>query len=66
MAARFVADLLQGMQDRLVGILRAACVLPAGVDLRLDIEHERHPQHPQHIPGEAKRVRGRVLLQVWM
>ena len=31
--ARLIADLLQGIQDRLVGILRAACVLPAGVDV---------------------------------
>ena len=31
--ARFIADLLQGIQDRLVGILRAAGVLPAGVDV---------------------------------
>ena len=30
--ASFIADLLQGIQDRLVGILRAAGVLPAGVD----------------------------------
>ena len=28
-----MADLLQGVQDRLVCILRAACVLPAGVDV---------------------------------
>jgi hypothetical protein len=27
------ADLLQGIHDRLVGILRAAGVLPAGVDV---------------------------------
>jgi hypothetical protein len=31
--ARFMADLLQGIQDRLVGILRASSVLPAGVDV---------------------------------
>ena len=31
--ARFVADLLQGIQDRLVCILRAASVLQAGVDV---------------------------------
>ena len=31
--ASFIADLLQGIQDRLVGILRAASVLPAGVDV---------------------------------
>ena len=31
--AQFIADLLQGIQDRLVGILRAAGVLPAGVDV---------------------------------
>ena len=28
-----MADLLQGIQDRLVGVLRAAGVLPAGVDV---------------------------------
>ena len=28
-----MADLLQGIQNRLVSILRAACVLPAGVDV---------------------------------
>ena len=28
-----MADLLEGIQDRLVGILRAAGVLPAGVDV---------------------------------
>ena len=33
--ARFIADLLQGIQDRLVGILRAAGVLPAGVDVSM-------------------------------
>ena len=31
--ARFIADLLQGVQDRLVGILRAAGVQLAGVDV---------------------------------
>ena len=31
--ARFIADLLQGVQDRLVGILRAAGVLLTGVDV---------------------------------
>ena len=31
--ASFIADLLQSIQDRLVGILRAAGVLPAGVDV---------------------------------
>ena len=34
--ARFIADLLQGIQDRLVGILRAASVLPVGVVWRVD------------------------------
>ena len=31
--AQFIADLLQGIQDRLMGILRAAGVLQAGVDV---------------------------------
>ena len=31
--ASFMADRLQGIQNRLVGILRAAGVLPAGVDV---------------------------------
>ena len=31
--ASFIPDLLQGIQDRLVGILYAAGVLPAGVDV---------------------------------
>ena len=39
-----IADLLQGIQDRLVGILCAAGVLPAGVDMmtvRVDVVMER-------------------------
>ena len=31
--ARFIANLLQCIQHRLMGILRAACVLPADVDV---------------------------------
>ena len=36
---RFIADLLQGIQDRLVGILRADTMLPAGdhIDTGVDV-----------------------------